>query len=169
MKQNVFDSGSHIDGVMQDCNNYSALAMELLALSYRYTAYSVLYLQSSWHASELILTSNFLIHNQFIMSWVLPVSGSWREASLRMASWQGPSAVGWFEPVVGQELYLPCWNESNSIDEGRQYIVMQFNINYRQVSNISCTKSQRLKYFPSALRLSLPNPLKPDVKSRMKM
>ena len=43
------------------------------------------------------------------------------------------------------------------------------NDKYRQVSNISRTKSQHLKYSLSVLRLSLPNPLKPDVKSRMKI
>ena len=40
---------------------------------------------------------------------------------------------------------------------------------YRQVSNISRTKSQHLKDSRTVLRLSLPNLLKPDVKSRMKM
>ena len=40
---------------------------------------------------------------------------------------------------------------------------------YRQVSNIRRTKSQQLKDSRTVLRLSLPNPLKPDVKSRMKM
>ena len=40
---------------------------------------------------------------------------------------------------------------------------------YRQVSNISRAKSQHLKDSRTAMRLSLPNPLKPDVKSRMKM
>ena len=40
---------------------------------------------------------------------------------------------------------------------------------YRQVSNISRTKSQHLKDSRTVLQLSLPNPLKPDVKSRMKM
>ena len=40
---------------------------------------------------------------------------------------------------------------------------------YRQVSNINRTKSQHLKDSCTVLRLSLPNPLKPDVKSRMKM
>ena len=41
--------------------------------------------------------------------------------------------------------------------------------NYRQVSNIRRTKSQHSKDSRTVLRLSLPNPLKPDVKSRMKM
>ena len=41
--------------------------------------------------------------------------------------------------------------------------------NYRQVSNIRRTKSQHLKDSRTILRLSLPNPLKPDVKSRMKI
>ena len=40
---------------------------------------------------------------------------------------------------------------------------------YRQVSNIRRTESQHLKDSRSVLQLSLPNPLKPDVKSRMKM
>ena len=40
---------------------------------------------------------------------------------------------------------------------------------YRQVSNIRRTKSQHLKDSRTVLRPSLPNPLKPDVKSRMKM
>ena len=40
---------------------------------------------------------------------------------------------------------------------------------YRQVSNIRRTKSQHLKDSRTVLRLSLPNPLKPVVKSRMKM
>ena len=40
---------------------------------------------------------------------------------------------------------------------------------YRQVSNISRTESQHLKDSRTVLWLSLPNPLKPDVKSRMKM
>ena len=42
-------------------------------------------------------------------------------------------------------------------------------INYRQISNIRRTKSQHLKDYRTVLRLSLPNPSKPDVKSRMKM
>ena len=40
---------------------------------------------------------------------------------------------------------------------------------YRQVSNIRRTKSQLLINSRTALWLSLPNPLKPDVKSRTKM
>ena len=39
---------------------------------------------------------------------------------------------------------------------------------YRQVSNIRRTKSQHLKDYRTVLWLSLPNPLKPDVKSRTK-
>ena len=39
---------------------------------------------------------------------------------------------------------------------------------YGQVSNISRTKSQYLKDYHTVLRLSLPSPLKPGVKSRMK-
>ena len=42
-------------------------------------------------------------------------------------------------------------------------------LNYRQVSNIRRTKSQQLKDSRTVLGLSLPNPLKPDIKSRTKM
>ena len=40
---------------------------------------------------------------------------------------------------------------------------------YRKISNIRCTKSPNLNDPHLALHSSLPNPLKPGVKSRMKM
>ena len=40
---------------------------------------------------------------------------------------------------------------------------------YREISNISCTKSQNLNVFRLFLQLSLCNLLKPGVKSKMKM
>ena len=40
---------------------------------------------------------------------------------------------------------------------------------YRKISNIRRTKSQNLKDSHLVLKSSLPNPLKPGVKSRMKM
>ena len=42
-------------------------------------------------------------------------------------------------------------------------------LEYRKVSNIRCTKSQNLNDSRYVLQLSLPNPLKPVIKSRMKM
>ena len=42
-------------------------------------------------------------------------------------------------------------------------------ISYRQISNIRRTKSQTLNASCLVLQLSLPNPLKPGIKSRMKM
>ena len=48
------------------------------------------------------------------------------------------------------------------------WMVMEWiliKLTYRQVSNIRRTKSQPLKDACTVLRLSLPNPLKPDVKS----
>ena len=38
-----------------------------------------------------------------------------------------------------------------------------------KVSSISCTKSEHLNVSHLVLQLSFPNPLKPGVKSRMKM
>ena len=40
---------------------------------------------------------------------------------------------------------------------------------YCRISNVSHTKSQNFNVSRPVLWLSLPNPLKPDVKSRMKM
>ena len=60
--------------------------------------------------------------------------------------------------------YLRYWLLMKATDTG------PFNyFDYRQVSNIRRTKSQHLKDYRTVLWLSLPNPLKPDVKSRMKM
>ena len=42
-------------------------------------------------------------------------------------------------------------------------------VNYHKISNISCTKSKNLNDSHLVLQSSLPNPLKPGVKSRMKM
>ena len=40
---------------------------------------------------------------------------------------------------------------------------------YRKIYNISRTKSQNVNDYRPVLQLSLPNPLKPGLKSRMKM
>ena len=40
---------------------------------------------------------------------------------------------------------------------------------YRRVSNIRRTKSQHLNDSRNVLRLSLPNPLKPDVKAMLQL
>ena len=40
---------------------------------------------------------------------------------------------------------------------------------YRQISNIRCTQSQNINVCRLVLKVSLPNPLKPGVKLRMKM
>ena len=42
-------------------------------------------------------------------------------------------------------------------------------LTYRQFSNIRCTQSQNINGSRLILQLSLPNPLKPGVKLRMKM
>ena len=51
----------------------------------------------------------------------------------------------------------------------RESVVHPFNTYYRQISNIRRTKSQHLKDSHTVLRLSLENPLKPDIKSITKM
>ena len=46
------------------------------------------------------------------------------------------------------------------------WVYILFSV-YHKISNIRCTKSQNLNDSNSVLQLSLPNPLKPGVKSRM--
>ena len=47
--------------------------------------------------------------------------------------------------------------------------IEDFDLKYRKISNIRRTKSQNLTDSPLVLRSSLSNPLKPGIKSRMKM
>ena len=54
-------------------------------------------------------------------------------------------------------------------EEMQRKFLKEKEMRYRQVPNISRTKSQHLKDSRTVLRLSLPNPLKPDIESRMKM
>ena len=54
-------------------------------------------------------------------------------------------------------------------DRGHTLAPIFWGVTYRQVSNIRRTKSKHLKDSRTVLRLSLPNRLKQDVKSRMKM
>ena len=46
---------------------------------------------------------------------------------------------------------------------------MLYHVSYCQTSNISCTKSQNINASCLVLQLSLPNPLKPGIKLRIKM
>ena len=47
--------------------------------------------------------------------------------------------------------------------------ILEVPLKYRQTSDIKCTKSQNINVSRPVLQLSFPNPLKPGVKSRMKM
>ena len=76
--------------------------------------------------------------------------------------------------VLWTELCPHCIFQTSSqilLDIYRSYwpTLEELHIEYRQVSNIRRTKSQHLEDSRIVFRLSLPNPLKPDVKSRMKM
>ena len=48
-------------------------------------------------------------------------------------------------------------------------VLMQVISIYRQISNMRLTKSPNLNVAHLVLQLSLPNPFKPGIKSRMKM
>ena len=67
-------------------------------------------------------------------------------------------------------LDLPWWHIALQIVQVSMWTLQQHSIkNYRQTSNIRCTNFRNLNVSPFVLQLTLPNPLKPGVKSRMKM
>ena len=61
---------------------------------------------------------------------------------------------------------FPAQMASNAENES---VMDQLTDSYRQISNIGRTKSQHLNVSHLVLQLYLPNPLKQDVKSRVKM
>ena len=72
-------------------------------------------------------------------------------------------SVAWSKATL---MFLSC----NAIDQNDiARFVLSFHEYYSKVSNIIRTKSQHLKDSRTVLRLSLPNLLKPDVKTWMKM
>ena len=85
------------------------------------------------------------------------------------------------DPYLGRHMESLSHNELTPIElkaEGQpmcywsvfgDWFSVAFFIVYHQTSNISHTKSQNLNVSRLVLQLSLPNPLKPGVKSRMKM
>ena len=73
-------------------------------------------------------------------------------------------------PAQGVILWLPQCRWINSEEYGPiKYMNHWELLIYHQTSNISRIKSQNLNVSRLVLQLSLPNPLKPGVKSRMKM
>ena len=61
-----------------------------------------------------------------------------------------------------------AWTHTESC-QLQQIMIFQWFCGYHKVSNIRRTKSQNLNDPRLILQMSLPNPLKPGVKSRMKM
>ena len=103
---------------------------------------------------------------QYIMLWLM------QSMLLAHHCWYMPCGMWWDSLTVRQ---CPKWPFTI---HARQCIIsveyrplrqQQMTNTYRQTSQISRTKSQNLNLSRLVLRLSLPNPLKPGVKSRMKM
>ena len=71
---------------------------------------------------------------------------------IQVMAWRRIDDKALFEPMVIQFTYAYMFHRA-----------------YRKISNISRTKSPDLNVSRLVLQLSLPNPMKPGVKSRMKM
>ena len=83
---------------------------------------------------------------------------------INLAQWVKPTVI--YQAMVMRHWWLVC---QPPISQRIYELIIQIFGIYCQVSNIRRTKSPHLKDSRTVLRLSLPNPLKPDVKSRMKM
>ena len=134
-----------LEGLVQDCSNPSALAKELLqsctkSLIYPFCEQKKILSPQKWFADEVHKSCTFQFFTHNTLCSCLFLS---------LLSANKNPVIQW---IIWQYPRASCilWN-------------------YHQVSNISHTKSQHLKDPRTVLRLSLPNPLKPDVKSRMKM
>ena len=84
------------------------------------------------------------------------------------SSWKSLTVSLWWNP--------PCWSwwhvEMVCCTVGSHRTLQWYmgsHCEYRQTSNISRTKSQNVNVSCVVLQLSLPSPLKPGAKSRMKM
>ena len=108
----------------------------------------------------LTVPSHYLKQGSCIVSWEPQVHNP--ESSKRKQV-----NTGWYRN--GRRQFECHANPELSIAVYPRLTLLRVKCNYRQVSNIRRTKSQHLKYSRIVLRLSLPNPLKPVVKSRMKM
>ena len=102
------------------------------------------------HGSSLLIQHQSIIHAlsvQELSEWVIKFNSLSRDSGQR-----GP-----YSP------YKPC---NHSLYNG---IIIFTRIDYRKFSNIRRTQSQNINVSCLVLQLSLPNPLKPGVKFRMKM
>ena len=90
--------------------------------------------------------------------WVLSLSFWWQSSKLIVALWHHMAWV----------IFINT-GSSNGLFSGGFKLLPALMLTYRKVSNIRSTKSQNLKASHPTLQLSLPNPLKPGVKLRMKM
>ena len=80
-------------------------------------------------------------------------------------------------PALHVDIKVCYWKSSNDIGQKTNIWYLFYEVNtchgssldYRKVSNIRRTKYQNLNDSRLVLQLSVPNPLKPSVKSIMKM
>ena len=82
----------------------------------------------------------------------------------------GLKCCHWFTGVLFSPHCLQLTRSNKSLKFGKSSMVTHVILNtYHQVSNIRCTQSPNINVSCLVLQLSLPNPLKPSVKLRMKM
>ena len=123
----------------------------------------------------IFLNENARISLEISLKFVPKVRINNIPALVRIMAWRRPGDKPLSEPMmVSLPTHIcvtrPQW--VNSLWPGsvvRLYGIVELCRHYRQTSNISSTKSQNLNVSHLVLQLSLPNPLKPGVKSRMKM
>ena len=119
----------------------------------------------NWDIS-LWLKFQYPQHNYFFLNHSPMISLNLGMRSLCTSYWLLANAVTGGFPSQrasnAESISMPCHHQVN-------FLVIYVAMIYRKVSNIRRTKSQNLNVSRPVLQLSLPNLLKPCIKSRMKM
>ena len=99
--------------------------------------------------------------NLSMILWYSPESNFWENASLKLQRNSYKTTTELLESLdYGQVVFHDKENKHNFV---------RTELGYRQIPIISRTKSQTLTVSCLVFQLSLSNPLKPGIKSRMKM
>ena len=135
-----------------------------------------------WHVSMgLVQVSHISIANalELRLSCTKPLISSTKELPtcypgtsmlIRVITCCGINTKLMVKPLLNHQNGIPLHWYCNIIENIFLNVDMkQFLNNYRQISNISHTKSQNLNVSCLVLQLSLSNPMKPGVNSKMKM
>ena len=112
------------------------------------------------NALYVMCTTSFRHRQRLVRVWVTILQ-------IKQASYVPPARSAWVDfGSVNWSPYIHIYNPSNFISQKSRWKRRWI---YRQISNIRRTNSHKSNVSRLVLQLSVPNPLKPGIKLRMKM